>query len=90
MSESKQSYNIMRHEGIDDMDYIDEMGLNPDLAYTPEINEAIIEKVAAENYEAYLEKGVSPEDAKVMADSLASKARATVAKASPILKDKGY
>ena len=37
----KESYNIMRHEGIDDMEYVKELGLNPALAYTPAINEAI-------------------------------------------------
>ena len=37
----KESYNIMRHEGIDDMEYVEELGLNPALAYTPAINEAM-------------------------------------------------
>ena len=53
----KQSYNIMRHDGIDDMEYVEELGLDPALAYTPEINEAIIEHVAAETLQVILPKG---------------------------------
>ena len=86
----KESYNIMRHEGIDDMEYVEELGLNPDLAYTPAINEAIIEHVSAENYAGYIAKGVDHDKANEMANALAKKARATVSHANPILKDKGY
>ena len=37
---SNKSHNILSGEGIDDMDYVEELGLDPALAYTPEINEA--------------------------------------------------
>lgn len=87
---NKQSYNIMRHDGIDDMEYVEELGLDPALAYTPEINEAIIEHVAAENFAGYIAQGIDPEEAEAMANDLANKARATVKEAQPILKKKGY
>lgn len=87
---SKKSYNIMRHDGIDDMDYVEELGLDPKLAYTPEINDAIIEHVAAENFAGYIAQGLEPEVAEQMANDLANKARATVKHAEPILKKKGY
>jgi len=89
MSE-KKSYNIMRHDGIDDMEYVEELGLDPALAYTPEINEAIIEHVAAENFAGYIAQGIEPERAEAMANDLANKARATVKEAQPILDKKGY
>jgi len=89
MSE-KKSYNIMRHDGIDDMEYVEELGLDPALAYTPEINEAIIEHVAAENFAGYIAQGMEPERAEAMANDLANKARATVKEAQPILNKKGY
>lgn len=89
MSE-KKSYNIMRHDGIDDMEYVDELGLDPALAYTPAINDAIIDHVAAENYAGYIERGIEPEEAEKLANTLAEKARATVAHAQPILEQKGY
>lgn len=89
MSE-KKSYNIMRHDGIDDMEYVEELGLDPALAYTPEINEAIIEHVAAENFAGYIAQGMEPEKAEALANDLANKARATVKEAQPILDKKGY
>lgn len=89
MSE-KQSFNIMRHDGVDDMEYIEELGLDPTLAYTPEINDAIIDHVAAENYAGYIDRGIEPDEAEKMANVLAKKARDTVSHAQPILKGKGY
>jgi len=80
----------MRHDGIDDMEYVEELGLDPALAYTPEINEAIIEHVAAENFAGYIAQGIEPELAEKMSNDLANKARATVKEAQPILKKKGY
>ena len=39
----------MASEGIDDMDYLEEFDLDPALAYSPDINEAMLEKVAEMN-----------------------------------------
>jgi hypothetical protein len=39
----------MASHGIDDMDYVKEFNLDPSLAYTPEINDAMNEVVAKMN-----------------------------------------
>ena len=47
MSNDKVSHNIV--PGIDDMEYVEMFNLDPALAYTPEINEAILSKVWEQN-----------------------------------------
>ena len=54
MSE-KKSYNVT--PDIDDMEYVDMMGLDPELAYTPEINDAILQHIYSENIKHYLDRG---------------------------------
>jgi len=92
MSEEKKnkSYNIMRHEGIDDMDYVSELELDPRVAYTPEINDAIIQSIATENYAFYIAEGKSPEEARELTDKMIAYAKANVAEALPNLERKGY
>ena len=92
MSEKKKnkSYNIMRHEGIDDMDYVSELELDPRVAFTPEINDAIIQSVATENYAFYIAEGKSPEEARELTDKMIAYAKANVAEALPNLERKGY
>jgi len=46
---TQKSYNRMAAHGIDDMEYVEEFNLDPSLAYTPEINAAMIEVVARMN-----------------------------------------
>ncbi len=79
MSEKKKSYNVLSYDGVDDMEYVEELGLNPDLAYTPEINEAIIKAIEANNYTDYIVQGYSEEEASEMAIELANRGRANVA-----------
>ncbi len=76
----------MRHEGVDDMDYVEELGLDPALAYTPEINEAIIKNIRANNYADYIGQGVEPSKAEAMADELANRARQNVKTGNSSLK----
>lgn len=85
-----KSHNIMRMEGVDDMDYINELGLNPELAYTPEINEAILQSVAAANYQGYIEQGRSPEEAEVLKGKMIDFGRANIAEALPALAKAGH
>jgi len=80
----------MRMEGVDDMEYVNELGLDPALAYTPEINEAIVANVAAANYASYIELGKSPEEAKELTDNMIKRARANIAEALPALTKAGY
>jgi hypothetical protein len=39
----------MADHGIDDMEYVEEFNLDPSLAYTPDINDAVDEVVAKMN-----------------------------------------
>lgn len=75
----KKSYNILSDDGIDDMEYVEELGLDPALAYTPEINEAIIKRIEANNFVEYVAQGYSEEKAKAMSTELAKRGRANVA-----------
>jgi hypothetical protein len=76
MSNEKKSHNIVN--GIDDMEYVEMFKLDPALAYTPEINDAILDKVWEENYAAALADGSSTEDAKLEADKQRESGRLTV------------
>lgn len=92
MSEVKelQSYNIMRHEGVDDMDYVQELELDPSVAYTPEINDAIIKSIATENYATYIADGKTPEEAQGLTDKMIAYAKANVREGLAELEKKGY
>jgi len=76
MSNEKKSYNIV--PGIDDMEYVEMYNLDPALAYTPEINEAILSKVWDDNYAGALAEGLSDEEAKSFAESHRKAGRLTV------------
>ena len=58
---SRKSYNenALRGGDIDDMEVVEEFGLDPTLAYTPAINDAMLELVYTQNIDA----GVSQDDA---------------------------
>ena len=62
-----KSHNKLANQGIDDMDYVEELGLDPALAYTPKINDAIYEAVARQNEEYYIRQGKTPAEARAMA-----------------------
>ena len=49
----KKNYNFMALQGIEisDEDYVDEYGVPPEYAYTPELNYWLIDKVYNENVE---------------------------------------
>jgi len=77
MNEYK-NYNIFALRGdteTSDADVCESLGLDPNLAGTPAINEAAIKKMHRENYEGYLTKGYSPENALSKADKLANDTR---------------
>lgn len=77
---STKSYNMNAERGVDDMEVVEELNLDRDLAYTPAINEAALQEVYNQNIGAIrarlLREGVDPEDAKVTAISEANSLRA--------------
>jgi len=75
------NYNIFALQGdyeTTDMDVVETMGLDPDVAHTPDINEAAITKMRRVNYEGYLNRGMTEAKANELADLHATAARAAV------------
>jgi hypothetical protein len=76
MSNENKSYNIV--PGIDDMEYVEMYNLDPSLAYTPDINEAILSKVWEQNYAGALAEGLSDGEAKAYAEDGRKAGRKTI------------
>ena len=75
------NYNIFALQGddsVDDMDVVETLGLDPQVAYTPSINDAAIEKQRKENIDGYMARGVEEKKAKQLANTLATAAKASV------------
>jgi len=80
-----KNYNIFALRGdkeTPDVDVCANLGLDPKLAGTPEINEAAIRKMHKGNYEGYLKKGYSPDEALSLADANADGIRQEIKKLS--------
>ena len=67
-SHKNYNYLALRGAGVDDMEIVEHHGLDPALAYTPELVPALIEKTRKENYDFYIEEGMTTEDAVKAAD----------------------
>lgn len=61
MPDKKVNYNweALRGLGVDDMEYVNELGLDPSLAYTPKLIDAMIDLTYKQN----IENGTSVEKA---------------------------
>lgn len=75
MTDEKKSYNIA---GEDDMEYVEMYKLDPAIAYTPEINNAILDAVYDVNMRHYTNMGMEEAEAKKLADQHRSQGEATV------------
>ncbi len=51
---SRKSYNYLalRGAGVDDMEFVEQFQLDPSLAYTPEINDVMLEMTLQDNLSA--------------------------------------
>ena len=58
---SPKSYNYLalRGAGVDDMEFVEQFGLDPEIAYTPKINDAMLDITYQQNIDA----GTPPEKA---------------------------
>ena len=79
MNETKVSHNIVT--GIDDMEYVEMFNLDPALAYTPAINEAILNSVHENNLAGAIAEGVPEAESRSDADKQLKSGRMTVAAA---------
>ena len=81
MTNPLRNYNMFYLRGDEqttDMDVVEALGLDPDVAYTPLINDAAINAMHAQNVQDYISQGKTPEQAKSLADVHATAAKASV------------
>ena len=79
---SRKNYNVLalRGEDIDDMEVVQDYGLDPKLAYTPGINTAMLDKIEKETISRRLEKGQTEAEARTMARNNRRAAEASISK----------
>ena len=67
----KKSYNHLALKGapVDDMEFVEKFNLDPSVAYSNKINEAMLDMVHKENFEHFMEGGMSEKDAQMKADA---------------------
>lgn len=77
---AKKSYNRLALQGfdIDDMEFVKEFKLDPQLAYTKEINTAMLERVYNSNVEGFMQNGDNEKVAKTKAGRLRAQAKAEI------------
>ena len=70
ISSPKKNYNVLALRGaaVDDMEYVEQFNLDPSVAYTPKLNEIMLDMTEQQNYEHYL-KDMDEVEAKTMARS---------------------
>lgn len=81
MTSPLRNYNMFYMAGDEqttDMDVVESLGLDPDVAYTPMINDAAINAMHAQNVTSYMEQGKTQEQARALADTHAAAAKASV------------
>ena len=62
----KKSYNHLALRGapVDDMEFVEQFGLDPELAYTPKLNEVLMDRMEQDNINFYTtEKNMTNEEA---------------------------
>lgn len=74
------NFNVLALQGadIDDMEYIEQFNLDPKLAYTPGINDAMLDSVRAENLEFFRSEGNTEKEAISKANEYHSTAKASI------------
>lgn len=75
---SKKNYNVLALRGfqMDDMEYIKQFNLDPNLAYTPKLNDFMLDKVYEENIKGLQDyHGLAEKDAKREAGRMRASAK---------------
>ena len=73
----KKSYNHLALRGapVDDMEFVEQFGLDPELAYTPKLNEVLMDRMEQDNINFYTtEKNMTDEEARTKAKDNKEKA----------------
>jgi hypothetical protein len=74
------NFNVLALQGadIDDMEYIEQFNLDPKLAYTPGINDAMLDTIRQENLAFFRSEGDTEKEALSKANEYYSKAKASI------------
>ena len=67
---SRKNYNVLalRGQAVDDMEYVEQFGLDPAVAYTPHLNTAMLDLTEQHNTDHYIQQdGLSEAEAKTKA-----------------------
>ena len=67
---SRKNYNVLALRGaaVDDMEYVEQFGLDPAVAYTPKLNDIMLEMTEQQNTDHYIQQdGLSEAEAKTKA-----------------------
>ena len=66
---SSRNYNYLALRGanVDDMEFIEQFGLDPSIAYTNKLNEAMLDKTEKDNIQSFMDEGMDAESAAVKA-----------------------
>jgi hypothetical protein len=78
----QKNYNRLALQGMqfDDMEFCQEFKLDPSLAYTPELNIAMLNKVYESNVKDFMEQGMSEQAAKSASGKLRAEAKSDIQK----------
>ena len=66
---ANKDYNMESTQGITDMDYVERLGLDPSLAGTPKINEAILKATRDVEYQSFIDSGMTEPEARAKAQA---------------------
>jgi len=92
---STKNYNMLSENGMDDMEYVKQYNLDPAIAYTPKINDVMLDiaysgNVRAEQ-KALMDKGMTQAEAFKIATGIADKLLNEGKKSlSKLKKQRGY
>lgn len=80
MAEHKKSYNVLALRGadVDDMEYVEQFELDPAVAYTPKINQVMLDMTYQQNMDFYISEGKPEVEAKTMAMNERKSAEKTI------------
>ena len=70
MAQKSYNFDALRGGKTDDMELVQEYGLPPEVAYTPQINDAITNMNVTQAYDYYISKGDDDKTARSKAEEI--------------------
>ena len=72
------NYLALRGSDVDDMEYVEKYNLDPKVAYTPRINDEMLDIVHKQNYDIYVKMGKSEGEATSLANEDRARSKSTI------------